>query len=289
MESSTTDAPAPDAEAILARRMAELGVVRDMQGGLAIHRAGAGPALVLLHGGTGSWTHWLRNIDALSRHFTVLAVDQPGFGRSAAPPDDVDFDGYVGMIRAALDAAIGKDAPVTLVCFSFGGTIGLGLAAGLGARLRKLSLLAPGGFGKPTGRDLGNRRLRDDMTAAEKRAVYRHNLRAMMLAHDSSIDDEILSLHIRNIRLTRFRSIKLSHLAVIEDLLPRIACPVQMLWGALDPMPWPSLAHRIGVCRAVRPDIEVEIIADAGHWAQFERAEDYNRLVLDFLLRSSAP
>ncbi|MHA1113731.1 MAG: alpha/beta fold hydrolase, partial [Alphaproteobacteria bacterium] len=155
-----TDTPAPDADAILARRMAALGVTRKMAAGLAIHRAGAGPALVLLHGGTGSWTHWLRNIEALSRHFTVLAVDQPGFGCSAPPPEDVDFDGYVGMIRAALDTVTGPDAPVFLTCFSFGGTIGLGLAAGLGARLRRLSLLAPGGFGKPTGRDLGNRRLR---------------------------------------------------------------------------------------------------------------------------------
>ena len=42
--------------------------------------------LLLLHGGSGSWTHWLRNIDALvASGRRVLVPDLPGFGDSAAP------------------------------------------------------------------------------------------------------------------------------------------------------------------------------------------------------------
>jgi pimeloyl-ACP methyl ester carboxylesterase len=42
---------------------------------------GAGPTL-LLHGGTGSWTHWVRNIEPLARQFSVVVPDLPGMGES---------------------------------------------------------------------------------------------------------------------------------------------------------------------------------------------------------------
>ena len=42
---------------------------------------GSGPPLVLLHGGTGSWMHWVRNIEDLSTSFTLIVPDLPGLGR----------------------------------------------------------------------------------------------------------------------------------------------------------------------------------------------------------------
>jgi pimeloyl-ACP methyl ester carboxylesterase len=46
------------------------------------------PILLLFHGGSGSWIHWIRNVLPLSRHFAVYAADLPGLGDSD-PPDDV--------------------------------------------------------------------------------------------------------------------------------------------------------------------------------------------------------
>ena len=42
--------------------------------------AGSGPPLVLLHGGLGSVNHWHRNFDVLAQHYTVHALDMPGYG-----------------------------------------------------------------------------------------------------------------------------------------------------------------------------------------------------------------
>jgi pimeloyl-ACP methyl ester carboxylesterase len=42
--------------------------------------------LVLLHGGHGSWMHWLRNVEALSAGRTLWLPDMPGFNDSDAPP-----------------------------------------------------------------------------------------------------------------------------------------------------------------------------------------------------------
>ena len=62
-------------------------------GELVWHRWGEGAPLVLLHGGSGSWTHWLRNIAPLvAAGHQVLAPDLPGFGDSDPPPEGHDAD-----------------------------------------------------------------------------------------------------------------------------------------------------------------------------------------------------
>ena len=57
------------------------------------HVWGEGPPLALLHGGYGSWTHWIRNVIPLSRAFTVAAPDLPGLGESATPPEPHTAEG----------------------------------------------------------------------------------------------------------------------------------------------------------------------------------------------------
>ena len=102
-------------------------------GALVWHRwgpANAAPVL-LLRGGSGSWTHWLRNIAALAdAGRSVLVPDLPGFGDSAPPPDGHDADVLPGRLELGLQRLIG-DQPVDLVGFSFGG-----LVAGLWAQAR---------------------------------------------------------------------------------------------------------------------------------------------------------
>jgi pimeloyl-ACP methyl ester carboxylesterase len=62
-------------------------------------RPGVRP-LVLLHGGSGSWTHWVRNLDALVAAGHQLWVpDLPGFGDSAAPLSGGDADALVAPLR----------------------------------------------------------------------------------------------------------------------------------------------------------------------------------------------
>ena len=47
---------------------------------LNVKRKGSGHPIFLFHGGMGSWTHWIRNIDVLAEHFEVRAVDAPSYG-----------------------------------------------------------------------------------------------------------------------------------------------------------------------------------------------------------------
>ena len=65
----------------------------DVGGGkrMAWRRFGEGAPLVLVHGGHGSWMHWIRNIEALSARHSLWIPDLPGYGDSdALESRDVD-------------------------------------------------------------------------------------------------------------------------------------------------------------------------------------------------------
>ncbi|MCZ6875313.1 MAG: alpha/beta hydrolase, partial [bacterium] len=53
---------------------------------MVVHTSGSGADLILFHGGMGCWQHWARNIEPLSEHFTVHALDHPSYGASASVP-----------------------------------------------------------------------------------------------------------------------------------------------------------------------------------------------------------
>ena len=67
---------------------------------------GGGEPLVLLHGGSGSWTHWIRNIAELSRHYELWVPDIPGLGASAMPPEPFNPASIAAVVAAGLDALL---------------------------------------------------------------------------------------------------------------------------------------------------------------------------------------
>jgi len=61
-----------------------------------------GPILLMLHGGYGSWLHWLRNIEELSKNFQLIIPDMPGFGESEALPELPNVDKYAQTLCSAI-------------------------------------------------------------------------------------------------------------------------------------------------------------------------------------------
>src|SRR6476469_4025724 len=76
-------------------------------GGLVWRIWGRGDPLVLLHGGTGSWMHWMRNIEDLARDFTLLVPDIPGSGESAAPALPTSAEEVAALLLAGIDTVLG--------------------------------------------------------------------------------------------------------------------------------------------------------------------------------------
>ncbi|HLI20700.1 MAG TPA: alpha/beta fold hydrolase, partial [Stellaceae bacterium] len=92
-------------------------------GSMVWRRWGAGPVLVLLHGGYGSWTHWLRNVESLGERYTVWAPDLPGLGESADPPKPYGAESLAAIVAAGIDR-VAPQGTVAIAGFSFGSVIG---------------------------------------------------------------------------------------------------------------------------------------------------------------------
>lgn len=126
---------------------------------------GGGPPLVLLHGGYGSWTHWVRNVLPLSRQFTVIAPDLPGLGELATPPEPQTAEGLAAIIVAGLDIVLSRRrianwAALHLAGFSFGGVIGGSVAvhSAIGWRASRWSARTGSGLSARRRRCGGSRR-----------------------------------------------------------------------------------------------------------------------------------
>ena len=115
-------------------------------GSMVWRRWGEGPPLVLLHGGSGSWNHWLRNVEVLSQRYTVFAADLPGCGESALPPRARDADTIHPFVGDGI-ARLAGGAPVELVAFSFGTLVAGFLAATRPELVKHLHLVGCAGLG----------------------------------------------------------------------------------------------------------------------------------------------
>lgn len=69
------------------------------EGDVFVHRGGAGPAVLLLHGFPETSLMWHDVAPLLARDFTVIAADLPGYGQSACPADTSD---HAAMSKRAM-------------------------------------------------------------------------------------------------------------------------------------------------------------------------------------------
>ncbi|CAN7776849.1 alpha/beta hydrolase [Variovorax sp. LjRoot175] len=89
-------------------------------------RHGQGPAVVFCHGAGSNAATWWQQIPVFKEHFTCIAYDHRGFGRSPADPEDFLPQLFVDDLQAVLDAE--GIASAALVCQSLGGISGLRFA-----------------------------------------------------------------------------------------------------------------------------------------------------------------
>ena len=240
--------------------------------------------LVLLHGGHGSWMHWLRNVEALAASRTLWLPDLPGFNESDAPPKpqpgQAAVDPLLELLSATLDRLIGAGTEIDLGGFSFGGLV----AAKFGQRrghIRRMVLVGSGGYGtlRRMTVEMINWRAAEDRD--QERAALLHNLAALMLHDKAAIDALAFAIHDISCHGTRFRSKEVSLAGGLQAALDAIGGPQLLLWGEHDV----TADARPLVAQLVAGHAQREgvVIDGAGHWVQFERAGEFNSAVLRFL------
>ena len=167
---------------------------------------GAGEPVVLLLGGYGSWTHWIRNIPELSRHYELWVPDMPGLGSSALPPVPQTPPNIAGTVAAGLTETFPPQDRLRLVGFSFGGHVATLAAAQLGTRVRVLTLVGVAALGLPQEPREPFAKERTGMSWEERAQVHRRNLEILMFADPANIDPLAVYLQAENVRRAPFPS-----------------------------------------------------------------------------------
>lgn len=250
-------------------------------GHVSWRRFGHGAPLVLLHGGHGSWQHWLRNIAPLAQGHTLWVPDMPGYGESSAPAEP-SLAALVQALQHSLDTLVGAATPVGLAGFSFGGLVAAQLAVQRGG-VTQLALLGPaahGGARRPRGELQSWRAAQRSGDALALHTVMRHNLLLHMLHSEAAADDTAVQIHTHSCLGTRFHSRSISLAGGLLATLQAYNGPTLLAWGEHDVTATP--AELLPQVLAGQPHRQGQELAGAGHWVAWEAAAQVNTLLTSF-------
>jgi pimeloyl-ACP methyl ester carboxylesterase len=244
---------------------------------------GEGPPVVLLHGGHGAWTHWVRNVGPLSERFKVLAADMPGFGESASPPAPYTADSLAEIVAEGVDRIL-DGGSYAVTGFSFGGVIGGVLAKHRPKQVNRVVLVGSGGMALPRPQIplLKNwKRMDND---ADRLEAHRFNLGALMLRDPASLDALALHLQSTNTVRTRINSRAISLTDALRRSLDQFDAPLAGIWGVDDATSGPYLDLREQLLRELDADSEF-VRLEGGHWIQYEAPDAFNAALAGILTR----
>lgn len=263
---------------------------------LHVERRGRGPALVLLHGFTGSGRSLAGVASAFAQEFETLVPDLPGHGRSVGEAGAVgrDFDGCVDDLIATLESA--GHARAHWLGYSMGARLALACAVRHPERVASLVLVAArAGIEDPVEREA--RRRADEALAARLEAqgieAFVDEWMAQPLFETQRrLGSGFLAAE-RCARLANdARELAASLRALgpgaqppLFDSLPGLQVPALLVVGALDRR-FVALAHDLA--RRL-PQAEVCEIADAGHAVHLEQPAAFLRAARDFMRRAERP
>lgn len=251
------------------------------------HDVGEGPNVLLLHGsgpGVSAWANWRLAIGALSQHFRVLAPDLAGFGFTQTPHDHQHTrESWLEQITGFLDA-MGVDR-AHVIGNSFGGSLALALAISHPERVERLVLMGSVGvqFDITPGLDAvwGYEPSVENMKAIMQVFTYDKSIAGDELAelrYRASIRPGVHEAYASMFPAPRQRWVDaMSH---PESDIRAITAPTLLLHGRDDQVI--PLTTSLTMLEWIN-DSQLHIFGRCGHWTQIEHADEFHRLVADFL------
>ena len=280
-------------------------------GSMRVHhmQGGRGSPVVFIHGlGSSSYMEWRYTLEPAAARHRVFAPDLPGYGRTEKPRARYTIPYFARFIERYIEDRGLRSA--VLVGASLGGRIALEVALEQPRLARKLVLVNSLGFGRPQLRmaqmayglvtlprvgEAVMRFTRGALGWASPRMIRRVAARYAGSSADleKSMDDAYLedlrelysTDDFHNAYLSTVRSLihpraLLGGQHDVTTRLNEIKVPLQLIWGADDPLFPVAQATR---AHALVAHSRLAVIEGAGHSPQAERPEEFNRVLLNFL------
>lgn len=252
-------------------------------------QAGVGETLVLIHGGgsgADALGNWKGCLQGYAEQFRVIAVDMPGFGRSAKPDPTRYSYGQTNRNRhmAAFIEAIGGGRPVFIIGNSMGGATALGVTIARPDLVRKLVLMGAAGL------DIAN------PDPAPRKALGSYDftpegmrrLVAVLAGPHFKIEDELVHYRhqltiqpgAREAMTAIHEHMKADPMTYPREQIASVQTPTLVVGGKLDQIA--VLERTYGYLELI-PNSWGFILPHAGHWVMMEAPKEFVAVTSAFL------
>ena len=244
---------------------------------------GEGPAVVFAHGSGGTHMSWWQQVPVLSQHYTCITIDHRTFGYSRDMPGGPGRRAFVQDLKGLLDKLGVQKA--ALVGQSMGGNTVLGFASAYPDRVNALIMSdTTGGYSNP---EIANLRRKFPPVTASVATAFapdfatREPARLFLYREISALTlgGGLAATGVPPVPSAQSAAPAAASGTDLQPVLDK-KIPVLFIVGEQDMLIPPPIVEAMH--RQV-PGSELAKVAGAGHSVYFERPEDYNRLLLEFL------
>lgn len=252
--------------------------------------------LLFIHGLANYAMVWQKNIDYLRQFYRCIAIDLPGNGLSGKEEHPYSVKFYAQSVYDFIQALGLKQ--LTLVGHSMGGQVAMTALLQYPGCADSLVLCAPAGLEEFSAMDktLYSNALHlfsyfsSDETGLREtieHSFYRHNSQGEGIIRELSGIMKTYKVH--DYRKMVDASIKSMLADTVLNQLDKITLPTIVIFGKHDALIPNRLIHHTTTeklaAEAVKkmPDATLELLSDCGHFVHWEKADEVNRLIIQFL------
>lgn len=266
---------------------------------LAYISKGEGLPIIMVHGLGGNATHWQRNIESLSKNYKCIAVDLPGYGSSdkvLSNDSTAQLSFYATILLQFIEAL--KLKQVALMGHSMGAQVAILTALKAPEKISKLILISPAGFeifsdaDKNILKQYATPALYEQQDSAAILNSYKMNFYQMPSEAEELIKQR-LALRQCNTYSLYCKAVASGVIGMlsqpIRENLPQLQQPALVIFAENDALIPNKILHpnlttvQVAAASKEIKNSRLVIIKQAGHMVQFEKPEEVNKEVINFL------
>ena len=259
-------------------------------GGVRLHYndIGRGTPVVCLHGGgpgASGWSNFSQNVPALSARFRLLLVDMPQFGRSEKVVFQEGRLTYVARVLKDFLDQLGIARP-HFIGNSMGAQTAFKFAIDYPDRIDRLVAMGNGSITQTVFTPRPTEGVKMIQAFYKGAGPSPEKLRRLIetLVYDASfLTEDLLAQRFAAANDPETVALWSKNPPANEEigaLLDKVACRTLLVWGLEDR--FSPIEGGLALLKRLK-DARLHVFARCGHWAQVEKAREFERLTLDFL------
>lgn len=268
---------------------------------IAYVEAGSGEkTLLFIHGLSSNLQAWNKNISALKENFKCIALDLPGYGKSTKNHPAYSLTDYADFLHKFIDQ---KDLQnVVIIGHSMGGQIAIHTVLAAQDKFESLVLVAPAGIETFSAEEAMIMKasytpaMVENSTPEQIRSNFKMNFHSFPEDAEFMVEERIAMKDADDMKIYSRVVVNNIHAMLDEpviDRLEEIKIPVLMIYGKNDLLipnkyfhPSQDISSLVKDAEERISGLEVKLIKEAGHFVNFERPNEVNKEIGQFLKKN---